>query len=118
MKRISLFALLFSLLSIPALAANNTQTVTFTDTVTIGSAKLPAGDYKITWTGAAPNVQVTLVQKDARHPATATTAARLVDEKHDRVQLMTRNDAGVNALEQIQLKSVSLVFSASPASGQ
>lgn len=118
MKRFFGSAILLSLLSIPAFAADKPQTVTFSDAVTVGSTKLPAGEYKLTWTGTAPNVEVTLVQKDARHPATTTAAAKLVDQKHDRTEFMTRNEAGVNALEQIQLKSVSLVFGASPASGQ
>ncbi|HEY2858157.1 MAG TPA: hypothetical protein VGJ21_07055 [Terracidiphilus sp.] len=118
MKRCFGFALLLSLLSIPAFAAKNEQSVTFDNTVTVGSTKLPAGQYKVSWTGTAPNVQVTLVQKDARHPLAATASATLTDEKHGQVQFTTGDQSGVTTLKQLQLRSVSLVFTSSPASGQ
>lgn len=118
MKRLFTFAVLISLLSVPAFAAKNEQTVNFADTVTVGSAKLPAGQYKVSWTGTAPNVQVTLVQQDARHPATVTASARLVDQKHNQVLFTTGDEGGVTRLQQLQLKTVSLDFTPSPASGQ
>jgi len=118
MKRCFGFALLLSLISIPSFAAKNQQSITFDHTVAVGATKLPAGQYMISWTGTAPNVQVTIVQQDARHPVTATASARLVDEKHSGVQFTTGDQSGVTTLEQVQLKSVSLDFTSSPASGQ
>jgi hypothetical protein len=118
MKRFFGFALLLSLISIPALAAPKTQTVTFDGALTVGTTKLPAGDYNVTWTGTAPNVQVTLVQKDARHPATATVPAKLVDQKHSQTNFTTRTEAGAQQLEQLDFKAVSLVFTGAPVSGQ
>ena len=118
MKRYFGIAIILTFLSIPSFAAKNEQTVTFSNAVTVGSAKLPAGDYKVTWTGTSPNVQVTLVQKDARHPATVTVPAKLVDQKNDRTAFTTGCDNGVNKLEQLQLKNENLVFTNAPASGQ
>jgi hypothetical protein len=118
MKRLFGIAIILASLSIPAFAAKNEQSVTFSDAVTVGSTKLPAGTYKLTWTGTSPNVQVTLVQKDARHPATVTAAAKAIDQKHDQTQFTTGDQGGVNQLQQIQFKSVSLVFTSAPASGQ
>jgi hypothetical protein len=118
MKRFFGFAVLLSLVAIPAFAAKNEQSVTFANTVTVGATKLPAGEYKISWTGTAPNVQVTIVQRDARHPVTVTAPAKLVDEKHSSVQFTTGDQSGVTTLQQLQLKSVSLAFTSAPASGQ
>jgi hypothetical protein len=118
MKRILGFAIILTSLSIPALAAKNSQSISLPDAVTIGSTKLPAGQYKITWSGTAPDVQVTLEQKNVGHPVTATLPARLVTEKHDRPQLTTNAQGGVNTLEKVQLKDVTLSFTATPASGQ
>jgi hypothetical protein len=118
MKRFFGFAVLISLLSVPAFAAKNEQSVNFVNTVTVGATKVPAGQYKISWTGTAPNVQVTLVQQDTRHPVTVTAPARIVDEKHNQVQFTTSDQSGATKLEQLQLKSISLVFTNSPASGQ
>jgi len=50
MKRFFGFALLIASLSVPAFAAKNSQNVTFTDAIRVGSTQLPAGDYKVTWT--------------------------------------------------------------------
>lgn len=118
MKRFLGFAVILSSLSIPAFAAKNSQNITIADTVTVGSTKLPAGDYKISWTGDAPNVQVTLEQKDANKPVTATLPAKLVAAKHDRTQLTTDNRSGVNTLVNVQLKDVTLSFAGAPVSGQ
>jgi hypothetical protein len=118
MKRILGFAIILSSLAVPAFAAQKTQNITLPEAATIGSTKLPAGEYKITWTGTAPDVQVTLEQKNVGRPVNATLPARLVTEKHDRTQLTTNSQAGVNTLEKVQLKDVTLTFTSAPASGQ
>ena len=118
MKRFFGLALILSALSIPSFAAKNSQTINLPDATTVGATKLPAGDYKITWTGAAPDVQVTLEQKNVGKPATITVPAKLVSEKHDRTQLTTGTVNGANTLENIQLKDLTLTFANTPASGQ
>jgi hypothetical protein len=118
MKRFLGIAIVVSSLSIPAFAAKSSQTITLATPVTIGSANLPAGQYKLSWTGNAPEVQVTLEQKNVSKPATATLPAKLVTEKHERTQLTTGSKGGVNTLETIQFKDVTLNFTSAPASGQ
>jgi hypothetical protein len=118
MKRILGFAIILSSLAVPAFAAQKNQNITLPEAATIGSTKLPAGEYKISWTGTAPNVQVTLEQKDAGQPRTATLPAKLVAEKHYRNQLTTNKLPGGTTLETVQLKDVTLSFTSTPASGQ
>lgn len=114
MKRCFAFAFILALVSIPAFAASKSTTVRFSSDVTVGSAKLPAGEYKLTYDGTAPNVQVTLVQKGVTHPVTATVPAKLTEQKNDRVATTTNG----TALEDIELKNATLEFSGAPANGQ
>jgi hypothetical protein len=118
MKRFLGLAIILSSLSIPALAAKNSQTITLTDPLTVGTTKLPAGEYKLTWTGAAPDVQVTIEQKNTAKPTTATVPARLVPGKHDRTVLTTNSKDGVNVLQTVEFKDATLTFTTAPASGQ
>jgi hypothetical protein len=118
MKRLLTFAIVLSSLSIPAFAAKNSQTVKLSNPTTVGSTKLPAGDYKISWTGSAPDVQVTLEQKNVQKPVTVTLPAKLVPAKHDGTQLTTSNQAGAVTLESVQFKDSTLSFISTPGSGQ
>lgn len=102
----------------PGFAATKAQSLIFRDPVTVGATKLPAGEYKITWSGTGSNVQVTLEQKGSQHPATASAPAKLVDAKHDRVSFITSTQGNVLTLETVQLKDASLQFTPAPASGQ
>lgn len=118
MKRYFVSALILSSLSIPVFAAKNSQTITFSTPVTVGAAKLPAGEYKLSWTGSAPDVQVTLEQKNVGKPVTASVPAKLVAEKHGRTSLTTDSKSGANALQNVQLKDITLTFTSTPVSGQ
>lgn len=118
MKRFFGFALILGLLSIPAFAAKNAQNINFPEKLTVGTTQLPAGDYKVTWTGTGPTVQVTLVQKNVSHPLTSTLPAKLVDVSNGHTGLTFANENGANVLQTIQLNKINLVFSAAPAEGQ
>ena len=118
MKRSFGIAIIAAILAVPAFAASNSQTVTLPGGYTVGATKLPAGNYKVSWTGTAPNVQVTLEQKNSPNPVTATVPATLAEQKHDHTQLLTNNQAGVVKLQSIQLKDVTLTLAGSPAPGQ
>jgi len=107
MKRYFGYALLFASLSIPALAARNSQTITLTDTTKVGSTQLTAGDYKVTWTGTAPNVQVTIA---AKGKTAVTVPAKLIDAKNGHVALQTNTEGGVQVLQAIQLDNANLVL--------
>jgi hypothetical protein len=116
MKRHFGYALILAALSTPAFAAKNSQTVTVPQAVTVGSTQLPAGNYKVAWTGTGSNVQVTFTQQDAAHPATGTVTARLVDEKHDHTAVTINSTGGVNTIQNVQLNKVSLVLAGASAS--
>ena len=118
MKRILSFSMFLALLAVPAFAASNSQSVNVPEAVTVAGTQLPAGNYKVTWTGSGASVQVTLKQQDVRTPATATVQAKLVDKKNDHAGVTTNNIGGVNTLEVIQLSHADLVLGSAPSSGQ
>ncbi|MGA9072316.1 MAG: hypothetical protein WB424_18800 [Terracidiphilus sp.] len=107
MKRIFGFVLACIFLSIPAFAATYSQTVTFTSSVQVGAAQLPAGDYKVTWAGTGDNVQVTLSKKGVQ-PVTVT--AKVVEQKHDHTGVTTNSTGDKNILQVILLSKFSLVL--------
>ena len=63
MKRILSVLTVVSLMTIAAFAADaGSGTVRLDSSVKVGSTDLPAGSYKVTWTGSGDNAQVTLKQ--------------------------------------------------------
>jgi hypothetical protein len=113
-----LIAILAAVLAVPAFAAGNSRTITIAKDLTVGSTKLPAGDYKLSWTGTAPNVQVKFEQKNAFKPATVTVPATLVEEKNPHGGLVTSTQANVLTIQKVQFKDLTLTLSASPAASQ
>ena len=118
MKRLSYCALILALLSAPAFAAKNSQSVNFPQAVTVGSTQLPAGDYKVTWDGTGSNVQVTLEQKGASHPATAKVAAQITDQKNGRSGYVLDSKGGVNTVETLQFSKFNVVLTGATAHGE
>lgn len=118
MKHILGCALILGLFSIPGFAATNSKNVNFPDAVTVGTAKLPAGDYKVTWTGAGPSVQVKIVQLNAYHPLKVTVPAELETAKNGHTGLITKSQNGADLVQEIELNKVSLIFSPTPVQGQ
>jgi opacity protein-like surface antigen len=114
MKRFLGYAALLALLSAPAFAAKNSETVNISEPVTIGTTQLPAADYRVTWTGTGSNVQVTLTHGKS----VLTVPAKVVDQKNNANSIQTNTKGGTTLLETINLSKVSLVFAASPSSGQ
>jgi hypothetical protein len=115
MKRFLGFALLIASLSAPAFAAKNSQDITFTDAVRIGSTQLPAGNYKVSWTANGSNAQVSIAE---RGKTVVTIPAKLVDAKNGHVALLTNTVGGVEVLETIQLNNLSLVLAGATGSGE
>ncbi len=118
MKRNLGCVLILGLLSIPGFAATNSKNVNFPGKLTVGTTELPAGDYKVSWTGTGPTVQVSIVQKNVTHPLTTTTAAKLVEVKNGHTGLTINNKNGVRTLQEIQLDKINLVLGDAPAAGQ
>jgi hypothetical protein len=115
MKRFLSFAFVLAALSIPAFAAKNSQSITITDPVKVGSTQLAPGSYKITWTGAAPNVQLTIT---ARGITPVTVPAKLVDAKNGHVAVQTNVVNGATVLQAIQLDNASLLLNNAAPSGE
>jgi len=107
MKRFFSYALIVAAFSVSAFAAKNSQSITLTDTVKVGSTQLAAGNYKVTWTGTAPNVQVTIA---AKGKTSVTVPAKMADAKNGHVALQTNTVNGTQVLEGIQLNDVNLTL--------
>ncbi|HUY95733.1 MAG TPA: hypothetical protein VMU71_10555 [Terracidiphilus sp.] len=118
MKRLIGCAVALACFSVPAFAASHSQSVTMPQAVTVAGTQLPAGHYKVTWSDSGSTVQVSLKQQDVRTPATATVAAKLVQQNNDHTAVVINSQDGVVTLEQIQLDHVNLVLSSGPASGE
>ncbi len=118
MKRLLFSAAILALVSIPAFAAKNEKTVSFPDSVTVGSTQLPAGDYKVTWTGAGSNVQVTLVEKDKFKATPTTVTAKVVASTTDHTGFTVDRQGDANVLQTLQLGKTTLVFANASSNGQ
>lgn len=118
MKRLSYCALILALLSVPAFAAKNTQTVSFPDAVKVGTSQLPAGDYRVSWDGTGSSVQVTLEQKGVSHPATATVTAKVEQGKNNHNGFILNSQGGANNVETLQFTRYNVTFTSAPAPGQ
>jgi len=105
MKRLFGFVLACAFLSAPAFAASNSQKVTIPDAVQVGSTVLPAGDYKVTWTGTGASAQVTLAKKGV---APVTVPAKVVEQKNNHSGVSTVTQDGKLVLRTIILSNVNL----------
>jgi hypothetical protein len=114
MKRFLGYAAVLALLSAPAFAAKNSETINISAPVTVGTTQLPAASYKVTWTGTASSAQVTL----ENGKSVVTLPAKIVDKKNNVNSVLTETRGGTNVLEGINLSKVSLVFTSSLSSGQ
>ena len=114
MKRFLGYAAMLALLSAPAFAAKNSDTITFSQPVTVGTTKLPAANYKVSWTGTGSSAQVTLVSGKSA----VTLPAKVVEQKNNVNSVLTQSKDGANVLEGINLNKVTVTFTSAPASGQ
>jgi opacity protein-like surface antigen len=114
MKRFLGYAVVLALLSAPAFAAKNSETISIAQPVTVGTTQLPAAQYHVTWTGTGSSAQVTLTSGKS----TVTLPAKVVEQKNSVTSVLTESKGGSSVLEGINLSKVTLVFSNSPSSGQ
>jgi hypothetical protein len=69
MKRFSSLLILSTLLIVTGFAADGgSGRIRLDNAVNVGTTELPAGDYKVTWTGTGDNAQVTLKQGRQAQP--------------------------------------------------
>jgi hypothetical protein len=115
MKRLFGYALIFASLAIPAIAAKNSQNLTISLPVKVGTTQLPAGQYKVTWTGTGSAVQVTIAEKGK---ASVTVPAKIVEAKNGHVAVQVNKVNGGDVLEAIQLDNLTLQLAGATASGE
>jgi len=107
MKRISSLLILSTLLAVTAFAANaGSGKVTLDSAVKVGSTELPAGNYKVTWTGSGDNAQVTLKQGKT----SATTTAQVLEVRRPVDAVATKSENGSRVLTEIQFRDTTLVL--------
>lgn len=87
------------------------RNVRFDSAVKVGSTELPAGDYKVTWTGSGDNAQVTLKQGKA----TATTTAQVLEVRRNNDAFATKDEDGSRVLTEIQFHDKTLVLHNAPS---
>jgi hypothetical protein len=113
MKRIAGIASVLLLLAAPVFGAGNKpQTVVIPENVQVGATQVPAGTYKLAWTGAGQDVQATLTQGKK---TIVTFAAKAVASKNNAPGVDIDTKVGGSKLKVILLDNVSLrVESAQP----
>jgi hypothetical protein len=98
-------------LAIGAFAGENKGSFTLPSTAQLDGKNLSAGEYKVRWEGAGPEVQVTISQ--GKHTV-ATVPAKLVErsQKAARNAVVLNNNGGASNIVEVQLsgKQASLVF--------
>lgn len=115
MKRFVGIASMLVLLAAPAFGSSKKpQTVIIPQIVQVGSTQLPAGTYKLAWTGSGSDVQVTLTQAGK---TVLTFAAKAVEQKNNPGVDLNTND-GITTLESINLDNVRLQLEGVPHPGQ
>ena len=117
MKRLLSVLTVASLMTIAAFAVDaGSGTVRLDSAVKVGSTDVPAGSYKVTWTGSGDNAQVTL--KQGKY--TVTAPAQVVDAKHSKDAFATKTENGARVLTEIQFKDKTLVLhdSTAPIAGR
>jgi len=107
MKHASTLLILSTLLAVTAFAANGgSGKVSLDSTVKVGSTELPAGTYKVTWTGSGDDAQVTLKQGKT----SATTRAQVLEVRRNNDAVATRSENGSKVLTEIQFRDTTLVL--------
>jgi len=107
MKRFSSLLILSTLLAAAAFAADGgSGKVNLDSAVKVGSTELPAGTYKVTWTGSGDNAQVTLKQGKT----SASTTAQVVEVRRNSDAIATKNENGSRILTEIQFRDTTLVL--------
>jgi opacity protein-like surface antigen len=115
MKRLFAVATMLAALSLPALAAKNSETVSIPSPVKAGSTELTPGDYNVTWTGTGSDVQVTVTKNKK---VITTFPAKLVQENNKNVGLETDSKGGTDVLHAIRMRNSTLIVGTAPSSGQ
>jgi hypothetical protein len=113
-----LIALLLGLTGLPAFAASNTDKINIPEKFSVGGKELPAGEYKVSWTASGSAVTVSLEQKGAFKPVTASASATQVDAKNPYSSYELDKSSGTPVLKTLLFKKFNLVFETGAAKSQ
>jgi len=97
-------------LSLGAFAKDrNEGKFTLTDPAVVGSTQLSPGDYKATWEGSGPDVQVKILQGKN---VVATSSAKLVDNPSRQDAVTVKGNGGTRSVDEIDFSGArkGLVF--------
>jgi hypothetical protein len=112
MKRFAGLIILLTIVAAGAVAADGgSGKVRFDSAVKVGSTELPAGEYKVTWTGTGDNTQVTLTQGKTK----VTAAAKLSEVRRNQDAFATKSENGSRVLTEIPFHDETLVLHAAPS---
>jgi hypothetical protein len=101
-------AVLLALLSLNGWAADNMKaTIRLFQSTTLGSTHLAAGEYKMTWQGTGPQVEVTLSQGNK---GLVTVPAQVVQERSGYSTPVIYTNSATNTLTGINLPHQSFTF--------
>jgi hypothetical protein len=90
--------------------ASNRGSLNLADSTMVNGQKLAAGDYKVTWDGTGPNVQLNIMQGKK---TIATVPAHMVDLKEAasaNSAVVHKNDDGSKTLSEIRLSGKKFAF--------
>ena len=117
MKRFTGIASALVLLASPMFGSSKKpQTIDIRQAVQVGTTNVPAGTYKLAWTGAGQEVQATLTTQKGK--PVVTFAAKATDSKNTNTGIGINTVSGVTKLETIYLNDVSLQVEPAPQPGQ
>ena len=112
MKSLASLLILLTTLTVALSAADSgSGRIHLDNAVRVGATELPAGDYRVTWSGTADNAQVTL--KQGKTIATTTAQVRDVRRPNDGIGIKTEN--GSRVLTEIQFRDKTLLLQPAPA---
>jgi hypothetical protein len=109
-KRFLLVALILGFTSLPALAANKSDNISIPEKFSVAGKEMPAGEYKVSWTASGSTVTVSLEQKGAFKPITASAEATQVDAKNPYSSYELDKSGGTPVLKTLLFKKFNLVF--------
>ncbi len=114
--KLAMVAAIVLVFSLAAFAGKNSETVRFSDKVTVAGTQVAPGEYQLVWEGAGPDVQVSFMHGKK---TVVTAPAKVVDQDNAEKAVVTSREGGSKELLSIELKKKSLIFSeASSSSGK
>ncbi|HXC97675.1 MAG TPA: hypothetical protein VNU92_18385 [Edaphobacter sp.] len=105
MRRFFICVMVFALFSVPVFAKENSEKVTVPSPLRVGSTVVAAGDYNVTWDGAAPEVKVSFLKNKK---VICTVPAKLIEQNNKDNGIETGTQGGAEVLQRIRFAHVIL----------